>query len=165
MVHAAPQGFRDAATHEQLVLAMRKADEMDPMKKLPAAKGEDPSVVNRPKDLLSQSDFISFQGVMTLVPKRAILQIPKNYNDRVAIVAGARVVGWAEFYAMNRGWITTVEISRIQAEGNQPLPDETHKQLTKSGNLVVATYMGGPISMLPLKEPVKEGEKSASLKP
>jgi hypothetical protein len=54
---------------------------------------------------------------------------------------------------MNKGWITTLEISRAQAEGNAPLPDETHKRLSKCTSLVVCTYKGGPISMLPLKVP------------
>ena len=122
------------------------------MKQLPATKGEDPSQ-NLPKDLISQSDIISFQGVATLVPKRAILQIPKNYRDRMALQPGAHIVGWSDFYAINRGWITTVEVSRTQAEGNIDLPEETHKLLSKGGNLVVATFMGGPISVLPLKVP------------
>jgi hypothetical protein len=144
--------MRDASTHEQLVQALREADQTDPMKKMKATTGEDPSVVNRPQDFISQSDIISFQGIQTLVPKRAILQIPKNYRDRVAIQPGAKVVSWAEFYAANRGWITTVEVSREQAEGKNALADDVQLQLTKGGNLVVATYMGGPISMLPLKE-------------
>ena len=144
--------MRDAATHEQLVTSLRQADQTDPMKQMKATTGEDPSVVNRPQDLISQSDIISFQGIQTLVPKRAILQIPKSYSDRVAIQPGAKVVSWAEFYAANRSWITTVEISRAQAEGNLALPEDTQKRMTKSGNLVVAIYMGGPISMLPLKE-------------
>ena len=89
----------------------------------------------------------------TLVPKRAILQIPKNYQDRVAFTAGSKIVGWADFYAANRSWITTVEVSRTQAEGKAALADDIQKNLSECGNLVVATYMGGPISMPPLKGP------------
>ena len=43
--------MRDAATHEQLALAYRKASQENPMRNLQPIKGEDPSVVNRPKDL------------------------------------------------------------------------------------------------------------------
>lgn len=153
--------MRDAATHDQIALTMRKADQADPMKKLPVSKGKDPSVENRPKDLISQSDIISYQGVATLVPKSAILRIPKNYRDRIAMQPGAHIVGWADFYAANRGWITTVEVSRTQAEGNLALPDEAHKQITKSGNLVVATFLGGPISVLPLKKPGNTGANAS----
>lgn len=158
--------MRDPVTHQQLALALRKAGQEDPMKNMPLAKGEDPSVVNRPKDLISQSDIISFLGYATLVPKRAILQIPKNYRDRITMQRGAQILGWADFYAKNRGWISTVEISRVQAEGKLALSDDINKQMTECGNLVVATYLGGPISMLPPKEPdPKDADKPATAGP
>ncbi|MCX6878857.1 MAG: hypothetical protein NTW21_34355 [Verrucomicrobia bacterium] len=153
--------MRDAATHEQLALTLRKAQQEDPMKRLPASKGEDPSQ-NLPKDLLSQSDIICFGGIATLVPKRAILQIPESCTARLKIEPGARIVGWADFFAANRGWITTIEISRVQAEGKEPIAGDTQEMMAKCRNLVVATYQGGPISMLPLKVPPpdKSPEKS-----
>lgn len=148
--------MRDAATHEQLTLALRKASQADPMKKLAPATGEDPSVVNRPKDLLSQSDIISFRGMATLVPKRAILQIPSACKDLIKLEPGAKIVSWADFYAANRGWITTIEVSRVQAEGNKPLAEESQNVMSKSRNLVIAVYQGGPISVLPLKTPKED---------
>ncbi len=159
--------WRDAASHEQLSRRLPKIEQEDPMKGLAASKLEDP-VKNAPKDILSQSDIISFGGSATLVPKRAIIQIPKNYADRIKFVQGSQIMGWADFYAMNRGWITTVEISRRQAEGNEPMPEDTSKVLSKSGNLIVAVYKCGPISMLPLKVPVEKtatATATASVKP
>ena len=154
MASAEPTIMRDPATHEQLVLALRKAEQNDPMKNMAVvAKGEDSSVANQPPSLLSQSDIISFGGLATLVPKRAILQIPRSCTERMKIEAGAKLVSWAEFYTANRGWITTIEISRVQAEGNRPLADETRKYMSKCRNLIVATYQGGPISLLPAKLP------------
>lgn len=153
---ANPNVMRDAVTHNQLALALRKADQLDPMKNLPPSKGGDPSVVNRPKDILSESDIISFRGLATLVPKRAILQIPKNHAGLIKLEPGARIVSWADFFAANRGWITTVEVSRVQAEGNEPIAEETRKFMGTSHNLIVATYKGGPISVLPLKVPAPE---------
>lgn len=143
-----PPEMRDAATHEELALTLRKFQQEDPMKSMAPAQGEDPSR-NPPKDLISQSDIICFRGMATLVPKRAILQIPESCTERLKIAPGAKIVGWADFFAANRGWITTVEISRVQAEGKEPLAEDTLKQLTECLNLVVATYQGGPISMLP----------------
>ena len=148
--------FRDAATHEQLARALRYAESIDPMKKLEAAEGDDPSKVNQPANLLEQSDIICFNGLATLVPKRAILATPANYKQRLAMQPGARIVGWSEFHAANRGWVTTVEVSRVQAEGNKAIAEETLEQIAKSTNLVVATYLGGPISVLPLKVPEPE---------
>ena len=71
-----------------------------------------------------------------------------------------RVPDWMA--GQNRGWITTVEVSRVQAEGNLAIAEETRERIGKSMNLVVATYMGGPISVLPLKE---EAKTQASTKP
>lgn len=154
--------MRDAVSQEQLVAMYRHASQNDPMRKMAQSKGPDPSVVNQPKDLISESDTICFNGAVTLVPKRAVLQTPKNLVDRLKYVPGAKLMSWSEFYALNRGWITTVEVSRVQAEGNNPLTAETKKQLVKSGNLIVATFQGGPISVLPLKVPV---EKSPTTTP
>lgn len=153
---AEPLAGQDSMTYQQLLLARRKSDQRDPMQHLEPTKGEDPSVVNRPKSLLGESDIVSFGGFATLVPKRAILQIPKNYADRIQMKAGATLQSWKEFYALNRAWITTVEVTRLQAEGNDPIAEETKTQMTKTGNLIVATYLGGPISVLPLKVPVEK---------
>ncbi|MCH7225781.1 hypothetical protein [Haloferula sp. A504] len=145
--------YRDAATHDQLALELRKMQNRDPMKNREAVTGEDPSKVNRPVDLLEQSDIISFGGFATLVPKRAILSVPDNYRRYMTLDPKARIIGWADFLSRNRGWISTIEVSRIEAEGNKPLPEETSEQIAKSSNLIVATHRGGPISVLPLKQP------------
>lgn len=147
---------RDSISYEQLVLARRKADMDDPMKRMTTVAGPDPSVVNRPPSLLASSDIISFGSFSTLVPKRAILQIPQKYADRVKLKPNSPLQSWKDFYAANRGWITTVEVTRPQAEGAEPIPENMKKIMTKSGNLVVATYLSGPISVLVPKESVEK---------
>ncbi len=155
--------MKDAATHDQLVLTYRQAAQDDPMRKLKAAKGADPSLVNQPKDLISESDILCFGGTATLVPKKAVLHIPKNLADRLKFLPGSKIQSWSDFYAQNRGWITTVEVSRAQAEGNNALAQAISERVPKSANLVVATYQGGPISVLPLK--IKSSEKSPAKSP
>ena len=162
VAHAEAPVMRDAATEEQLILAWRKAAQTDPMKNMTIVKGEDPSVMNRPQDLLSQSDILCFDGLATLVPKHAIMQIPETCAERLKIQPGAKIVGWADFFAANRGWITTIEISRVQAEGNEPVAEDTRKMMTQCRNLIVATYLGGPISLLPPKVPPPEKLPSAA---
>lgn len=140
--------MRDAATSEQLTLAYRKAEQANPIKTLKPAEGPD-AVTSTPKyDILADSDIVCFNGNVVLVPKRAILLVPKNVEGRLKYVEGAKLMNWSEFYAVNRGWITTVEVSRKQAEGNDPIPENTRDMMQKSGNLVIATYKGGPISVL-----------------
>ena len=151
---AEPPVMRDAATHDELSHTLRVAMNTSPLTEQKPAPGPDPSKLNPSDSLVSQSDFLSFAGRATLVPKRAILHIPPNMADRVKLQPGSRVQTWAEFYAMNRGWITTVEVTRIQAGGNQALAEELTQRIAKSSHLIVATYQSGPISVLPLKVPV-----------
>lgn len=155
---AAP--MRDAATGEELNLIYRKAMQEDPMRKLAPAKATNPTVVHQPRDLLSQSDIICFGGMATLVPKHAILHIPANLADRLKFQEGSKIQSWSAFFLQNGGWITTVEVSRVQAEGKLALTDETAKRIQKSASLIVATYQGGPISVLPLKVPVEAKPKT-----
>lgn len=157
-----PPPMRDAATHEQLAERARKAAQAVPVKPPVAApaKPAAPSKVEPPRSLLAESDIVCYNGNATLVPKRAILQMPKNLADRLKYQPGAKLLNWHDFYALNRGWITTVEVSRVQAEGNSPLAEETQKKIVKSGNLVVATYQAGPISVLPLKVPAETSPKT-----
>ncbi len=149
---AASPAMQDAATHEQLAAQLRKIQQQDPMQLLPASQSGEASR-HAPKDLLSQSDILCFGGLATLVPKRSVLRIPPNLAPRMQITPGATLMGWSEFFAQNRGWITTVELSQGQAEGKLPLAEDLTKSLVDNPNLVVATYQGGPISLMPLKVP------------
>ena len=117
------QKMRDSVTHQQLVEGYRKAAQEDPMRHLKPAKGADPSLVNQPEDLVATSDILCFGGKATLVPKRAILNVPKHLTDRLKFQPGSQVQSWLDFFAQNRGWITTVEVSRVQAEGIQPIAE------------------------------------------
>jgi len=146
-----PGRMRDAATHDQLARTYREFSQQNPMRNLKPSEGVDPSTVNRPKDILSESDIICFNGLATLVPKRAILTLPESMKDRLEFRPGSKLVGWLDFYAANRGWINTMEVSRSQAEGNEVFKEEVSERIGKSKNLLVATYLGGPISVLPPK--------------
>src|SRR6478609_6415404 len=82
--------MRDAATHEQLAERDRKAAQANPVKPPApvAAKPAAPATVAPKRSLLAESDIVSFNGNATLVPKRAILQIPKNLADRIKYQPG-----------------------------------------------------------------------------
>lgn len=153
--------FRVAATHESLSQKLREQNADDPMKALEKSHGEDPSKANRPGNLIESSDLISYQGYTTLVPKRAIMQLPSKFQDRINNhKAGNRVVGWLDFYTLNRGWITTVEVSRAQAGGSEQLSESLSEQLSKSKNMIVTVMNSGPISYLPYRgDDKKEEEK------
>lgn len=151
--------FRDVATHASLAQELRMVNASDPMKALEKSEGSDPSKENQPQNFIDSSDLISFQGLTTLVPKRAIIQIPEAFQSRVNNhMEGNRLVGWLEFYALNRGWITTVEITRAQAGGNEDLAESLTEHISKSKNMVVTVMDSGPISYMPYRGETQEKE-------
>ncbi|WP_035611379.1 hypothetical protein [Haloferula sp. BvORR071] len=152
-VRAEQTEMRDSLTGDQIAEMHAQAAKQYPTAVVRAKEAPDPSKEAPSEDITATSDFLSFNGRSTLVPKRAILHIPANLADRLKFTPGATLMTWGDFFAVNRAWITTVEVSRIQAEGNQALAEEVEKQVTKSTSLVVATYKTGPISVLPLKTP------------
>jgi hypothetical protein len=154
--------MREVVTHDQIVEASKKALEKSTPPVFKPATGADPSVANKLGDLISRSDIICFRGQATLVPKRAVLHVPKAISDRLGMKEGARIGSWTEFLNANRAWIRTVQVSRIQAEGNDPMPEETIKSFEKEQRLVIATYQEGPISVLPLKVPEPAPEAGAA---
>ena len=145
--------MRDVPTHEEVVEAAAKALEDTPPPVFKPIKGEDPTVAYKPVDLISRSDVVCHHGLATLIPKRAIIHTPKGMADRMVMQDGARLSGWNEFFMANRAWIRTVEVSRVQAEGNKPLDEATLKSFEKETRLVVAVFQQGPISVLPLRAP------------
>lgn len=147
-VFAAPPVMRDAATHRDLVARKQAEGEPRLPQGMKPCQGEDPSKVNRPADLIERSDLLCHGGVATLVPKRALLAVPERFRQRLRMVDGARVVTWAEFLDQHRDWITTVEVTPEEAGGKVLLPDKTHRQISACGTVVVATFLGGPISVL-----------------
>lgn len=154
----APSG--DALTEQELAEKLKKAPKPLAVFQQVETK-EDPSVVNRPGDLLSRSDILCLGDFATLVPKRAILHRPKALLSRIGMKEGSKIQIWSEFYAANRGWISTVEVSRAQAEGKEPFPEDTMKTISRSSSIVVATYKGGPISVLSEKFAESENASKA----
>ncbi len=152
-----PVAFRDAATNESLSASYRQASLADPMKALPQTEGEDPSVVNRVSNLLESSDLITFNGQTTLVPKNALVLVPAKLSERInKHQPGAEIVSWLDFFSLNRGWISTVEVTFAQARGEEPVSPEILETMGKSGNLIVAVLKSGPISVMPPKPETPE---------
>lgn len=140
--------MRDAATHEQLSQRLLAQRANDPVAAMKVVEGEDPTV-NRPDDLVSTSEFLSFDGISTLVPKGALLCLPSDLTDRSGFRPGFRIVSWAEFYSRNRGWISTIEVTLEQATGKEPLSEASRLQIEQGDTLIVATMKEGPISVNP----------------
>ena len=155
--------FRNAATHDQLVNTMKTARQQDPMKQLKIKPlDEDPSVVNQPKDFVENSTVLCFNGIATFVPKQAIINLPERLKSRTTLAKGAQVKNFADFAAANRGWVSTIEVKLEQALGKEPLDENKQKWLAQSGRVVIATYQGGPVTVLPYVDRSEEIAKATS---
>lgn len=154
-----PREFRDAATHQSLVEAAERVSSRmeDPIGKMQIA--EVPEEVHqaeplRPQSLLARSEVLCRGEFATLVPKQAVLCLPESHRGLTGLREGVRLISWDQFFNMNRSWIRTYEVSRNQAEGLEPLPEETVQMFQDAEQIIIATYQSGPISVLPLQVPV-----------
>ena len=112
-----------------------------------------------PVSILTRCAFLSSQGVTAVIPKGSVLHVPPRLKDQTRMVEGNRVVIWPQFFRRNRGWITTVEVSRGQAAGTEPIPERTLEAVRENPRVVIATLQGGPISVL-LPEVPAPGEEA-----
>ena len=113
----------------------------------------DPSKAQAERDIISESDILCFNGVATLVPKSSVIHIPDALKGRMELVPGAKIVTWVEFIQLNRGWITSLEVKLTEATGETAFSEERTEWISENGKIIVATLQGGPISVLPPKEP------------
>lgn len=160
--------IRDPATHDSLSQSLRMAKQSDPIHNTGPAIGEtevDPSIALASRDLIKDSTIFCYRGALTLVPKRCVLYLPEHLKDRFEATSGAAVVPWNTFFLQNRGWIRTVEVTRDQAMGNEPLSEDMTKAFEKSMSVVVATFSGGPISVKPYVAPEVEISESSATSP
>lgn len=97
--------------------------------------------------LMSRSAILSSSTEWTLVPKGAVLYVPKSFESRVNDLRSGKLIGWQEFFGNNRAWIRTVSVTIEQASGREPLTEEYLQALQKGGQVLVATCQGGPISV------------------
>ena len=155
--------MKEAPNHEQLSKKLRIAQQRDPLKELGPAKGDtstDPTKRSEKRDLIASSALLCFQGQLTLVPKRAVLHFPEKLEDRKGAKPNVKVKTFQDFYSQNRGWIRTVEVTREQALGHAPIAESILTAIKESSSVVIATYKGGPISVLPEKDPEEVPTKS-----
>lgn len=159
---AQAEEMREAPTHEEMLHRLRVQRQNDPMKDLQIVEGDDPSKTNRPADILETSEFLSFSGLTTLVPKGAVLHVPAHLQTRIGNQSGTRIVTWSQFLAENRSWIEVVEFQFAQVAGKEPLPAGLIGSMKDSRRIMVAAVQGGPISVPPAK--IEEARAAAEAK-
>jgi|GEM_PF-1162947 len=154
--------FRDAATSSQLAEKLRQSRKTNPMdmgKLKVIALKEDPSKTHASKDFIQNSEVLCLNGSATFIPKRSVLNLPERFGDRLKLKKGSKIQTFQDFFIANRSWLLTYEVSIEQAFGKKPFDEKKLKWLKGSGRVVIATFKGGPITVLPYVED-KEVENS-----
>ena len=168
-----PASSGGPVTHEQLLERQRQADEdarrarAESQAVAAAQPAVDPSKANKPESLLARSEILCFSGFATLVPKKAVIHKPESLASRTGSFSpGAKLQPWREFYAANRGWISTMEVTRAQAEGKELFTEEMTKSVEKSSSIIIATFGGDPITVYfaPPKDAAAASTPNASKK-
>ncbi len=117
----------------------------------PLARYQRPEAVAAPAaarpSIIRQSTLLHDGVHWTLVPAGAVVHVPASLKQRVGTAPAGTLLPWSDFLALNRGWLTTVEISLEQASGKQALPAERAAFWEKQDRIVIATHRGGPISL------------------
>ena len=151
--------FRNAATHSQLSQTLRESQQKNPLEtgklKVTTLK-EDPSKTSVSDDFIKNSDILCLNGSATFIPKRAVLNLPDRFSDRLELKKGSKIMTFPDFYLKNRSWIMTYEVSIEQAFGKEPFDEKKLEWLQGCGRVVVATFKKGPITVLPYVEETEE---------
>ncbi|MDF1823930.1 MAG: hypothetical protein P1U68_04765 [Verrucomicrobiales bacterium] len=146
--------FRNAATHDELSQRLKMARQNSPMGHLEMRDVEEDKKIAAPSgDFVKDSEIISYNGNLTFVPKGAVLNLPERFESRLVTDEKAKIKTFSEFSVLNRGWITTYEVDIETAFGKKPFDPAKIEWMKNSGRLIIATYKGGAISVLPYTEP------------
>lgn len=97
-------------------------------------------------DLNENSEFISFNGAGTLIPKHAILHVPEKLRANVTSAMTGKFTPWQEFACRYRAVVTTFDVTLDEASGKTPLKPERVEALRKLDRIAVAVLNGSPIS-------------------
>ena len=106
--------------------------------------------------------YLVSRGLCSRVPKESILYLPKEYQALVVEKPKGRQVNWIEFLAANRSWLRHQDVTWPQVLGEAPLSPTILHALANEDRLVIATYRGGPVTVLPAS-PDKTDERKPHL--
>ncbi len=106
-----------------------------------------PELARRSYDIMEMSDFIVFDGISTLVPKGAILNLPIAYRENLAAGPKGRLLLWQDFLTRNRARITPFEITMEEAAGAKRIDPQRLEQAMRGGTIIVAVIHGSPTSV------------------
>lgn len=108
------------------------------------------------------SIIISDGEKFTLVPVGSILHLPAKLRSCIVAKPQGDFTFWPSFLKRNQAWLGAKEVSLSLSRGNVREAEALQKSLVGDPRLLVATYKGGPITVL---EPAPAGADLTSKSP
>lgn len=93
------------------------------------------------------SQFLGFGEAGTILPKGSILYCPDSLATHVITGPNRTMLGWPDFLAANRNWLTTHEVSLGQVKG-EPISESDRASFKAGGKMVIATLRNNPVTVL-----------------
>ncbi len=98
--------------------------------------------------LWARSIILSDGEKFTLVPVGSILHLPEALRSRVLVKPQGDFTFWPSFLKRNEVWLGAKEVSLSLSRGNEKEAKSLLQSLSRDPRLLVATYKGGPITIL-----------------
>ena len=97
--------------------------------------------------LEENSEFIAFEGSVTILPKGAIIHVPERFQKCIVKKPEGNLILWNEFIARFRGLVQNFDVTIEEASGETPVKPERLEAAKKTGLILVGTYNRNPITV------------------
>lgn len=157
--HIHAQQARDVMSEDEL---KRQAGAAPSLKTQLTAKAK-PLTTKAPaiqSSLWARSIILGDGEKYTLIPVGSILHLPEALRSRVLSKPQGEFTFWPNFLKRNEAWLGAREVSLTTSRGNAQEANVLLKNISRDPRLLVATYKGGPITILEAAPP-NHGSKTS----
>ncbi len=81
----------------------------------------------------------------TMVPQGALLHVPDQLQEHIAVRPLGTLMSWKEFVARNQSWLGAEAITLRQAEGAVALDQRRLRYFERQARMIVAVHSESPI--------------------
>ncbi|MGJ8672342.1 hypothetical protein [Rubritalea sp.] len=93
------------------------------------------------------SDILHDRGVYTMVPKSAVMHVPRGMEKKLIRSGESQYVSFDQFMIKNSVWVHRMNVSVNEATGKSPIDPIRLEGMRKLGKVVIAVHKGEPISL------------------
>ncbi|WP_367872418.1 hypothetical protein [Luteolibacter sp. Populi] len=98
-------------------------------------------------DLETNSEFVVFDGNVTILPKGAIIHVPDRYKANVVTKMQGNLMLWPEFVARYPGLVARMDVTMEEVTGTTPFKPERLLAERRRNLIIVGVLNGNPITV------------------